>query len=482
MSTPLTINPIGVDRNQPQGFQFEIEVTDYRKTYTLNTRKPANQLVRIDSSFSYYTIYGLDTDFNNFTPDIDMVVDWGDGTRSSIKGLFDESKNSHTYTDSGRYKITIEGKCNCLDFTNDESIIKLISFGKIKFGYLKFFGASTLREILGNFTVENIESNLFSFDAMFANCYSLTTVVPMLFSNITESSMKDIFRNCVSMVYTPSKLFYNCKIMSLHNVFENCIKIESITPDTLDGIVDLMVIDYLFMGCEKITHIPENLIKTNTKLKKLYATFAGTGITLIPVNLFENNLELVSMQYVFMNTPITSIPANLLMNNKKLTDVTGLFYGSDILSIPTDLFAYNTKIEKFDYTFARTKISTIPTELFSRCTLATSFICTFYYSDLKSVNTDIFYNNNLAEDFTSTFSMCAKLEYVTSNLFSGAKGTKFLLTFWNCKYLVKDYPKLWDMFRLPKYYGGGIPSQYMYQTYAGCISLINRDSIPDNFK
>ena len=184
MSTPLTINPLGVDRNKPQGFQFEIEVTDYRKTYTLNTRKPANQLVRINASFSYYTIYGLDTDFNNFTPDIDMVVDWGDGTRSSIKGLFDESKNSHTYTDSGRYKITIEGKCNCLDFTNDESIIKLISFGKIKFGYLKFFGAIMLREILGNFTNENIESNLFSFDAMFANCDSLTTVVPMLFSNI----------------------------------------------------------------------------------------------------------------------------------------------------------------------------------------------------------------------------------------------------------------------------------------------------------
>ena len=481
MSIPLTINPFGIDKRQSQGFQFEIEIVD-NKTYTLNTAKPSSRTVRLSASFSYSNFLGSDSDFNNFTPDIDMIVDWGDGQRSQVNGLFEQTKNSHTYLSIGKYIITITGKCNCLDFTNDTFITKVISFGDISFGYLKFYNAINLKEIQGHFNTINIGSELFCTDAMFAKCTSLATINPMLFNDLVACGVWRVFKDCTSLTYTPSKLFYNCRITSLVGIFDGCNSIAYITPDTFNGIIDLIDFDDVFKDCSNITDIPESLFNDHKKLSKISFAFNGTGVTSIPVNLFKNNLELTKLRYVFMSTPITSIPVNLLVNNKLLIDVTGLFSSTKITAISEDLFKYNTKIEKFDQTFSGTTIESIPKNIFYYNVAAKSFVSTFSHTDLKSIDYNIFYNNHMAEDFTATFSMCSVLEYMPSDLFKGVKGKKFFLTFWNCKYLLRTYAKVWDMFSMPKYYGFSYPTSDYYSTYGGCKSLKDRDSIPTNFK
>ena len=82
-------------------------------------------------------IYTITTTGSHTIPTVNgytynFVVNWGDGNSNSVTSY--NVGNSHTYSGSGTYTITITGTCQYLEFystTAATQIIRITSFGKV---------------------------------------------------------------------------------------------------------------------------------------------------------------------------------------------------------------------------------------------------------------------------------------------------------------------------------------------------------------
>lgn len=354
-----------------------------------------------------------------------IMIDWGDGTKSKItKGEDLKTLAQHTYSDIQQYQIKVytsnpptenqivNYKSNYYKY--DKRIISFDTpFLRVNDTTMKntFYRNENLKQIPSDFFIKN--THLTTIDGVFVHCYNL------------EEIPEHILDCLVNLKYLRD--FTGGSV----NLIKFCSKITQIPQDLLKYNTNLVEINGLFGYCKNITSIQEDLFANNTKLKNLINGFDDTGITEIPEKLFEKNTELEDVSGLFTKTKITSIPENLFINQTKLKNIRAVFSGTQITEIPKNLFLHNTELTNVSSAFSNTNISTVPVELFENNLKIEIF--DFLFSScllLTELPDGLFEKNIKASSFRETFRDCKKLTS-NSNIFIGNtynKETRFANT------------------------------------------------------
>lgn len=173
------------------------------------------------------------------------VVDWGDGTKSTVTAAEAQAKKvKHTYATlaSSNRVVTIDGE---IDRTGTQeysvfdtsSLVAVRSLGTIRgSAWLLFSGCRSLTTIpKGLF---DHCTALTSFSGCFKECSALTTIPEGLFDKLAAAeSFVDCFYGCNKLKAIPSGLFDHCtRIYYLVNCFFACTNLTGETPYTMvDG-------------------------------------------------------------------------------------------------------------------------------------------------------------------------------------------------------------------------------------------------------
>ena len=266
----------------------------------------------------------------------DAIIDWGDGSTSHYTGT--TADRTHIYANAGTYIVEITGEYPGFTFYETTNISKLTDV--IYWGDSAVFGGFGFVELMLSGAT---------------NCKSMGTgkilVKPVMVSN----SFRGVFKN-----------MSNAGVTSIPaGIFDNCTEATDFSST--------------FAGCNKLTSIPSNLFKYNTKVNTSYSSFNG----------FTSTFQLC--------TSITSIPAGLFDTNTLVSTgaFSTTFQATAITSVPTDLFRYNTSALSFFRVFYNcTVLETVPNGLFKyNTTDATSFAYAFLNCNNLTINPWTFYAN-----------------------------------------------------------------------------------------
>ena len=314
----------------------------------------------------------------------DFTVNYGDGTEElKVTSSTDEDR-IHTYTNAGRYTVTIKGKCEIINFYFNSDTVTREKITKI----LQW----------GNINVKEIN---------FGNCKKLSGPIPDPSKNsfANTASVGRLFQNCSNLdCNIPKKILYNCnKLKTANCVFEGT-KISGEIPERIfkdcENVVNLAS---CFYGCNNISgNIPQGLFENCSNVTNLSWFFQGcTGITgPIPEELFNKCSKVTNMAGIFRYcSGITGdIPEKLFINCNKVTNFSNVFRFCPNISgvIPEKLFSNCTEISDISAAFEGTKVSNIPANLFLNCNKITNFQSTFYDCSYLTGNApDLWSRNNV---------------------------------------------------------------------------------------
>ena len=221
------------------------------------------------------------------------VIDWGDGTTSTISGSSSAGKNMfHTYASVGLYQIeiskhsTITGINTDVDIvsTGGITIVALWTIGNNNNIVNLKFKNNTKLEIVGDDIFKN-DITRTSFDECFYGCSSLSSIPSGLFDNCTNvTSMRRAFYGCIKIEEIPSGLFDKCKkINSYYSCFYGCSGLISIPSGLFQNTTNSPSFDYCFYRCSKVVNIPDDLFD-----------YIGTPINHSFSSTFSNNISLLN--------------------------------------------------------------------------------------------------------------------------------------------------------------------------------------------
>ena len=392
-----------------------------------------------------------------------FTVDYGDGSEiNQITNQNDENK-THTYQNSGTYKITIKGKCQKINFypnTSKKKITKLVQWGNLGANVYCFSDCTNLE---GEIPIpsKNSFKLVTNLEGLFYNCSKLTGSIPNnLFkganrieslgvywgpgafkncSGLTGSIPKDLFKDTVnvkSFCYT----FQNCSRLTGYipeDLFENCNKIETLASQQ-GGI---------FTGCSGLTgSIPENLFKTCNKVTNYQSVFAGCkGLTgEIPSKLFSYSPDANNFTSTFEGCSSITSASDIFNGKNKTKNFNSTFYGcSSLERIDKDIFKNCSSAESFNKCFCQcTNLKNIPKGIFDDCAEVKNFNSTFYgCKSITELPEDLFkYNTKVTsfgEYWNGIFQDCCNLTTISEDLFKyNTEVTSFEYVFMNCSKLL----------------------------------------------
>ena len=253
----------------------------------------------------------------------DMIVDWGDGSTSTITA-YDDVAATHNYTTSiSDCQISINGTCGSF-YVNDGStkllLTKVIQWGDVGFTTFNFAfrGCSNLTTLpLGSITGAASVST-YGFYGTFLGCSSLTAIPTGLFDNNTAVSTNGFyytFYDCSSLIAIPTGLFDNNTQVStggFRYTFNGCSSLTAIPTGLFDNntLVSTSGFYYTFNGCSSLTTIPTGLFDNNTLVSTFgfYGTFQDcSSLTAIPTGLFDNNTAVSTTGFAYTFNGCTSL-------------------------------------------------------------------------------------------------------------------------------------------------------------------------------
>ena len=169
---------------------------------------------------------------------IDLKVDWGDGT---VETITTTGIKSHTYADAGTYYMHIRGSGTGLsirqdstsDYANAQKVKSTSAIRGIQ-------GIVNFRDTFRNTAITSIPADLFRYNtlvstggffATFRNCFGLTGSIPAdLFrynTLVSTLGFSATFRSCSGLEVAPDGLFkYNTAADSWQGCFQNCTKLQ----------------------------------------------------------------------------------------------------------------------------------------------------------------------------------------------------------------------------------------------------------------
>lgn len=231
------------------------------------------------------------------------VVDWGDGTTSSIATNIDAA-TLHTYTKKGVYKVSITGKSFVLHFNNDVERLKIanvISWGNNALFGTAFHGCTNLKlDTVQGVPLFTAATNI---DACFMNCSSVKTINNI---NLWDTSLLTVVTRLFEGTALNQDLNLNLSsATSIGAMFRNNISLNSQLNFTT---VSLTSLSSFLLGAIAFN---QPITFDTTNVTNMNAMFSGATA-------FNQNLGLlnVSNVTVFTNfmlgkTPSTFSTANL---------------------------------------------------------------------------------------------------------------------------------------------------------------------------
>ena len=174
----------------------------------------------------------------------DSVVDWGDGTKSTVTAAEAEAKEvRHTYatTSTANRIVTIDGVIDRTGDSDDSpfdtmALTVVRSLGKLSgdVNHLFSFCGSLTAISAGLFDHCTAVTN---FGSCFYDCNSLTAIPEGLFDHCTAvTDLYFCFYDCSSLTAIPAGLFDHCTVVT--NFFKCFYKCSSLTGETPYTIVD----------------------------------------------------------------------------------------------------------------------------------------------------------------------------------------------------------------------------------------------------
>lgn len=264
---------------------------------------------------------------------LNITVDWGDGT--AVQTVTTELP-THTYTNSGVYYITIQGKCPVYGYNTTKSVSTSSPYythtqyltGVRRWGELGatsygFVGCSNLTYVLGEAT-SNTFSNVTTMKNMFAGCTSLNNIELNNFNTNNVTEMQNMFYNCISLESIDLGKFNTSSVTNFFAMFQGCSSLKNLDVSTFD-FSNATNLSFLFTDCTALENLelgevyPKtscsalNMFKSCTSLKYLDLTEFYTQNMESLTGLFEVNTNLKSLlisnsfsakdNYMFLSIP-----------------------------------------------------------------------------------------------------------------------------------------------------------------------------------
>ena len=238
-----------------------------------------------------------------------------------IKGAPD-TRPEHTYTNSGKYNISITGICKyfTLDSIGSEypeiskKLVELVSWGEIEARTYNFLNAINLEGSIpapGTNTFMYVSND--SFEYLFSGCEKITSIPENLFANIPEgiTTFKSTFQNCKSLTQIPENLFEKAtEVTKFYNTFSYCSSLKEIPKKLFSNTTKVTDFSKVFKECSALETIPEELFANTPEVVSFWAAFKDDcNLINVPTNLFDNNLKATNFVETFTDDwRLTDVP------------------------------------------------------------------------------------------------------------------------------------------------------------------------------
>lgn len=288
------------------------------------------------------------------------VIDWGDGNRPAY--YMSNDKPEHEYEKPGTYTVTHTGKCDRLDYYDENEsaacLTNIIHIGgdmdihKVDYAFVDCKRLAFLRE--------DLFAKLLPLNGLlmtFCGCTSLKEIPEGLFAH--SKTIWDFiltFSGCTSLTEIPEKLFYNCpQVTSFLGTFSGCSSLRSIPEKLFEQNKLSKSFDQTFELCISLTEIPDGLFRSCTLADSFNYTFHGcSALQSVPETLFHNNTMASSFICTFYGCKsLARIPKGLFQTCNRAEIFHGTFRQcSSLITIPADLFDFCTHISCLTETFS----------------------------------------------------------------------------------------------------------------------------------
>ena len=153
-----------------------------------------------------------------------MIVDWGDGTSSTVTSSSD-SNRIHNYATHGTYQISISGTCQAWYFVSGGDRKKLTTINQ--WGYTGFINMGFAFYECTNLTsINDVDGtwcdNVAYMNCMFRNCSSLQTLDVSTWNVSNVTNMYAMFNQCLSLQTLDVSNWDVSNVASMRGMFYGC--------------------------------------------------------------------------------------------------------------------------------------------------------------------------------------------------------------------------------------------------------------------
>ena len=426
------------------------------------------------------------------TPVGKCIVDFGDGTYQMYDGSSQSTSVSHTYSESGRYRVKIKGNhstfrapsntveairlagtitscremfkdCKNLTYINPLLIPPSVTTCDSMFQgcssltevYLKipwsvtscvgmFKECSKLTTVKEGFGFVEGRSHSINANNMFQNCTSLISLpstfkIPNIYGSNGDGDCSYMFGNCTSLSSIANGFYIGNSASNLRWMFSNCKNLTSI-PSSLT-IPDSAINCYgMFSGCTSLISLPSTFkIKESNSESNPSCNcrdmFSGcTGLTTISegVSIGDSVTNCHRMFYGCKN--LTSIPSSLAIPNS-VTDCSYMFYNCQKVSSIEEGFSIGNSVTNCSYMFYQNiLLENLPSTLVLGESVTN---CSYMFASCSVLKTlPIFFTiPNSVKNCGNMFNRCYELNYLPGGFSLGNSVETCASMFLDCRNL-----------------------------------------------
>ena len=235
----------------------------------------------------------------------DLIVDWGDGSQSTIFSDSDSNK-THTYTNAGDYTVTISGTMEAFSFNNLGDRLKLIEVVNLgDLGWINlsgaFYGCQNLLSFAGGKTNQVIDMS-----HMFHNTYSLITLDLYTFDTTNVTDMSYMFSGQLVLTELDTSNFNTSQVNNMSYMFQSLMLISSLNLSSFDTLNvtdmrsmffnarELLSLDLTGFDTSNVTNM-NSMFSTTLKLTTINLSSFDTRNVTSMSGMFSNASQLINL-------------------------------------------------------------------------------------------------------------------------------------------------------------------------------------------
>ena len=255
--------------------------------------------------------------------DYDFVVDWGDGSSSTVTS-FDDPNRIHNYATYGTYQISITGLCEAWYFNSEGDRLKLSSidqwgdtgFIDMRFAFKGCMNLTTVDDTDGTWcsnvtdmtymfygcglktlNVSNWNvSNVTNMNGMFIGCGLLETLDVSNWDVSNVTYLSGMFRECSSLTTLDVSTWNVSNVTNMDSMFERCFSLTTLDVSTWDvsNVTDMLC---MFSECSSLTTLDVSNWNVSN-VTRMWGMFNGCfSLTTLDVSTWNvsNVTEMISM-------------------------------------------------------------------------------------------------------------------------------------------------------------------------------------------